>query len=212
MLRKAFKLTIGPLLEPVSITEAKAHLRIDSDAEDALISALIKAARKKCEEFTERSFITQTWDLWMDGFPAKRKQERWWDGTREGAINDLLETKKDLPLFRGPLQSVTTLTTYDTDDSASVFASSKYFVDTISENGRISLNFGESWPISLRSHNAVNVTYVAGYGDTSSFVPEDIRLAIKMFLNFFYENRGCEDQDIPKAIKILLMPYKIMGV
>jgi len=60
------KQTVAPALEPVSLTEAKLHLRIDTTAEDVLISSLIKAARQYCENYQRRAYITQTWELWLD--------------------------------------------------------------------------------------------------------------------------------------------------
>lgn len=55
-----------PAVEPVTLEETKLHLRVDGTEEDNLISALIKAARQKAEEYTRRAFITQTWEVALD--------------------------------------------------------------------------------------------------------------------------------------------------
>lgn len=55
-----------PAIEPVTLEEAKQHLRIDGNEEDSLIAALITAARQKAEDYTRRAFITQTWELALD--------------------------------------------------------------------------------------------------------------------------------------------------
>lgn len=65
------RLVTPPVTEPVTLEEAKLHLRIDGNEEDSLISVLITAARQKSEEYTRRAFITQTWELALDS--ANRK-------------------------------------------------------------------------------------------------------------------------------------------
>jgi uncharacterized phiE125 gp8 family phage protein len=50
--------TEGP--ELVTLAEAKAHLRVDSDVEDTLIEAYISAARSHCERFMGLSLVEQT--------------------------------------------------------------------------------------------------------------------------------------------------------
>jgi hypothetical protein len=68
----ALKIKTAPAIEPLSLDEAKLHLRIDSDDEDTYITSLIKAARCYAEQvLASRSFITQTWELWLDAFPDK---------------------------------------------------------------------------------------------------------------------------------------------
>lgn len=64
----ALKLITPPASEPVTLQEAKNHLRVDVSDDDSLISTLITVARQKAEEFTRRSLITQTWELSLDGF------------------------------------------------------------------------------------------------------------------------------------------------
>jgi hypothetical protein len=56
-------LIAGPGEEPVSLAEAKAWCRIDSTDEDALLAALIAAARLQVEGLTGRALVTQTWRL-----------------------------------------------------------------------------------------------------------------------------------------------------
>jgi len=60
------RLVTPPAIEPITLKEAKLHLRIDGNEEDSLIVALITAARQKAEDYTRRAFITQTWELVLD--------------------------------------------------------------------------------------------------------------------------------------------------
>ncbi len=62
-------LVTAPTAEPVSLAEAKLHLRVDDNADDVLIGALITAARQHAEHDTRRALVTQTWKLVLDAFP-----------------------------------------------------------------------------------------------------------------------------------------------
>ena len=56
---------------PLTLTEAKAHLRYDLTTEDTLITTLIKVATEYAEKRLSRALITQTWDLYLEDFPAE---------------------------------------------------------------------------------------------------------------------------------------------
>ncbi|MGB9845891.1 MAG: head-tail connector protein [Desulfotomaculales bacterium] len=131
-----------PATEPVSLAEAKQHLRVDITDDDNLITALITAAREYCEGFQNRAYITQTWQLWLDAWP-------------EGS---------EIRIPRPPLQSVSDIKYYGTDDTEYIFDAANYFVDAKSEPGRVVLKYGKSWPtIMLRPTNGICVTFIAGY-------------------------------------------------
>lgn len=178
------KINTAPTSEPVSLSDAAAHCRIDSDDENTLLTAYIKAAREYCEGFQNRAYITQTWELWLDKFPDY----------------DYIE----IPL--PPLISISSIKYYNTSDTEATFSSSSYFVDVKSEPGRVCLNYGVSWPAAtLRAYNGVCVTFVAGYG-ASSAVPEKVKLAILLLVGDYYENReaGSASKEIIEAVERLL--------
>lgn len=160
-------LNTGPTIEPVSLADMKHHLRVDITDDDAYISGLITAVRTNLERQYDTAFINQTWDWYLDDFPASEFR---------------------LPLF--PLSSVTSIKYTDEDDSESTFSSDNYVVDNYSRPGRVTLKSTASWPsVTLKESNAVKVTFVAGYGATESSVPEPIRQAIKLLTADLYENR-----------------------
>ncbi len=66
----ALTLFTPPTAEPVSLEEAKRHLRVDGNDEDVDILGLITAAREQAERHTRRQLLTATWDLKLDRFPA----------------------------------------------------------------------------------------------------------------------------------------------
>jgi uncharacterized phiE125 gp8 family phage protein len=59
-------LIAAPQIEPITLTEIKLYLRIDSNDENNLLNNLIKAASQTAEEFLGKSLITQTWQLQYD--------------------------------------------------------------------------------------------------------------------------------------------------
>ncbi len=65
------KLITAPAAEPITLAKAKNHLKVDSNDENALITALITAARQLGERETKRAFITQTWKLYLDESPSE---------------------------------------------------------------------------------------------------------------------------------------------
>ena len=172
------KIVTEPTAEPITTAEAKAHLRVDIADDDTLIAALVKAARRWCEEATNRAFVTQTWDLRLDHFPG-------W-GSWRGPYADLASVEILVPI--SPLASVTSITYVDTDGTSQTLATAKYTVDSASEPARIVPAYGESWPDTRDVPNAVTVRFVAGYGAATA-VPERIKAAIKLMVASLYENR-----------------------
>lgn len=191
----ALKLITPPAEEPITLQEAKLHLRVDSNDDDTLITSLITSAREYCEDFLNRALITQTWDLTLDDWPDE----------------DYI--KVPLP----PLQSVTSVTYYDTDNNATVMDAADYFVDDQSEPGRVHLAYGESWPsTTLRPANGVVVRFVAGYGNAAN-VPQKIKQAMLMLIGHWYENReasvtGTVSREVEFAVNSLLWLDRVVPV
>ena len=163
-IRRATTSATAPAAEPISTAQAKAFLRIDVSDQDTLIDELIASARTRVENDTGRSLITTTWDLTFDAFPTARA----------------------IPMPRLPMASISSITSYDDDDSASTMSSSDYLVDTA--GGRVILNDDADWPTDLRAHNGGVIRFVAGYGSSGSDVPEPLRLATYQWLTHFYEH------------------------
>lgn len=187
----ALVLVTPPAQEPVPLAEAKAHLRVDTADDDALIQALIVAAREHVEHIIRRALVTQTWDLILDAFPAD-----------------------EIMLPRPPLQSVSSITYRLQDGTVVTLDPANYVVDTKSEPGRVVLAPGRSWPSDpLYAAGAVTVRYVAGYGDPAA-VPVAIKQAILLLVGHWYENReavavGHTVIQLPMTVDALLWPYRV---
>ena len=198
------KLTTAPTTEPLTNAEVKTHGRIDGTAEDAYIDTLIEAARQLFERESGVSLVTQNWTVWYDTPPVRCGiADEWWDGVRDGARVETVVNHLDLPVY--PIQSVAAVNSYGTDNAATVFASTNYFLDSVTQPGRLVLNQGSNWPTGLRAANALSIELVAGYGDNASDVPAEIRHALKMAVLHWYKTRGdCASQkQVDAALKII---------
>jgi uncharacterized phiE125 gp8 family phage protein len=197
------QLITAPALEPVTLDEAKAHLKVDTDDDDSLISTLITACRTRAEWHTARAFVTQSWTLWRDGWPGAAA-----DAGLPPALSAAPPAAIEIPL--PPLQAVTTITTYALDDTATVLDPSLYQVDAASKPARVALKFGVVPPTGLRGMNAVEIAFTAGYGGAESDVPAPIREAILELVACVYANRGDTPSELPPAALALLAPYRVV--
>ncbi|MDR3450740.1 MAG: head-tail connector protein [Alphaproteobacteria bacterium] len=209
----SFSLVMPPSVEPVLLADAKQQARIDTSADDALVTALITAARQWAEKYTGRAFITQTWQLTLDLWPGA--SEHYWDGMRQGPVT-ALDQVNYISLPKAPLQSVTSVNYYDNADNATLWNAGNYFVDSVREPGRLALRLGAVWPVPSRLSNGIVITYVAGYGNDGTSVPEPIKTAIRQLVAHWYEYRGeaavtraTDATMAPMVIQALLDPYRI---
>ncbi len=161
------KLITEPAAEPVTLDELKAQCRVDGTDEDALLTALIVAARQQCEqELGGRSLITQTWERSIDAFPCS-----------------------EIELGMGPLQAVGPITYADVDGAQQTLDSAAYVGDTTQEPGWALPADGYEWPATLDTAGAVKVRFTAGFGDAASDVPQAIRQWILLRASTLYKFR-----------------------
>lgn len=195
MIHSSLVQTSAPAVEPLSLAEAKANLLVEHTGDDALITQLISAARSHIERHTARTLITSTWQVSYDG------GQDFCDGF-------------ELP--RPPIQSVTSVVYVDTDGVTQTLATSKYRVDAASEPGRITPALNQSWPTFAAVTGAVTATYVAGFGDASTDVPDDLLAAVKVLLGHLYENREAVAhsslKELPLGLQYMLDTYMILRV
>lgn len=203
---KGLEITTFPSTKLQTLSQVKTFLRVDDNCEDELIELYIDSATRDIENYLRRSLITQTLKLTLDSFDrvAYDEQDFFGSGIHDAPRSAL--TKEDFVyLARPPIQSITSITTYDESNASSVFASSNYTLDGV--NGRIFLNEGSVWPTSLRDRNAVEIIYVGGYGDAASDVPSPIRRALLNHIRQMYHERG--DCELSCSTKTELSSYKL---
>ena len=199
-----------PAVEPVLLADLKTFLRIDSGdtTNDTLLTSLNTAARVWAEAYTRRRFITQTLRLLADSFTYP--------------VSYSFDATQTIKLPCPPVQSITTLQYFDANGNTVILNQGvDYIVDLQSNPARLTPPFGSSWPYARVIPNAVQITYVSGYGDAGTVpvppvtggpqglsVPEGIKTGIKVLAGYWWNSSSPDENDIPKSVKAMLFPYR----
>lgn len=187
-------LVTGPTAEPVTLAEAKAHLRVSIADDDGLIAGYILAARRYAEGYTRRSFCTQTWNYTLD--------HDWpWM-----CVDEYYKRRIMLPL--PPLQSVSSITYVDTDGATQTLASDQYVVRTDETSGIIEEAYNVTWPVVRCQSAAMTVQFVAGWAQ----VPDEIRTAIMLHVEMLHDRNPQDRETLEMARDALLDPYRVIRV
>lgn len=187
----------APAVEPVTLSEAKAHLRVDTATDDAYVQALVTSAREWVEQYLDRTLVHTQWVMRFDKFPP--------DGTH------------DIELPRPPMATAGTTTavaltfTFE-NGTTSTYSTASYRVDRDGVPGTVKTLYGQTWPPHLQDDNAISVTWWGGYGASGTSVPAAIRHAMLMLVGMWYERRMAADSmsgnEIPFGVKSLLDSQK----
>lgn len=179
---RSLKRAVAPTVEPVTLAEAKAHCRVDSTADDALIVGLITTARELVEDYIDRALVTQQLVMKFDKFDSEVELPR-------------------PPMAAAGTATAVTITYTIADGSTTTLPTTAYRVDRDAQPGRIRTIYNGSWPATLLDANAITVTWWAGYGSAAD-VPQRVKSAMLMTILELYEKRG--DGQMPDGAKRLL--------
>ncbi len=178
----------GPLVEPVTVADAKAHLRIDSDFtdDDLYIQTLISAARYHIETVSSRTLVRSQWQMKMDWFPS-------WD----------------IELPNPPITTGSIVVTYvPSGGTTTPVAYTDFREDRDSTPAVIRPQWNGTWPSCRGAENDVTITYWAGYGESPENVPPPSRHCALMMVAHWFANRESVVQGgmnpVPMAAEILL--------
>lgn len=183
--------TIAPLVTPVSLAEAKAHLRVTHDGEDALITSLIEAVTSHFDGQGElgRALVSQTWAQWVGQSPG-------W-----------------VRLRIGPVQTLSSIEYYDSDNALQTATLSEFESWRDGDFHIVKPKSGYVWPSAYTRPDAIKISYVSGYGDAGSDVPQSIRHAILLMIGHFYEHREAASEMkmnvLPLAVEALITNHRV---
>jgi uncharacterized phiE125 gp8 family phage protein len=187
----ALVLTAPPAVEPVTLAETKAHLRVDGSAEDTLISSLMITSRLHIEAALGLALITQNWSTFIDAWPAG--------------------PQLSLPLR--PVQSISAVKLYTADETVTTLPADTYLLDGAATPARLVRQGSLAWPKPGRTANGIEIAFIAGYGNSAAFVPAPIRQAILLLVAHWHEHRepvaiGQANASVPPTVSDLLLPYR----
>ncbi len=204
----ALTLLAPPTQEPISLPEAKLHLRVSLDDDDTLILGLISAARDYLEKATGRQFLTATYRLSVPCFEACCLR------LPRPPLQSLVGTYVDSLGATQPLG----ITYIDTAGVTQTLATTVYGVDADSQPGRVYLLPGQSWPSLYSMPNPVQVTYKAGYATSSALFARhaSLRSALLLLIAHLYEQREASIEkalsEIPLGVCSLLWINRLVEV
>jgi uncharacterized phiE125 gp8 family phage protein len=186
------KIITAVATEPITLADAKVHLRVEVGFtdDDALITALITAAREFAEHYTGRALAPQTLELALDAFPLD-----------------------NIELIGSPVTSITTVKYIDVVGVEQTLSSALYTLNDYGVSAGIEQAYNSPWPDTQAVANAVKVRYVAGY----TAIPKTVRAAMLLMIGDFYENRqetitGTIVQEVKTGVKALLNTVDTMAI
>ncbi|THV14213.1 head-tail connector protein [Rhizobium rhizophilum] len=181
-----------PLVEPLTLAEVRAHLRLDTDEEDDLLLALATVAREHLERETELVLAARDFRLCRDDWPE--------DGI--------------LAIARGPVRAVTAVTVYDGDGEPQAVDLDGHLLDGQARPARLWLR---ETPPPARALNGIEVEFSAGFGESGVDVPETLKRAMLLHVAAMYAVRGVVAPDaqpavVPPGYDRLIAPFCRRGL
>ena len=181
-------LTTPPAVEPVSLAEAKAHLRVTHADDDTTISTLIVSARRRIEARTGLRLITQGWSQFMDCWPADEVVE----------------------LRLNPVTTVVDVIVHGDADTPATIDPAHYFLDATSNPPRVVFRQGRNPSPPGRRAKGIEIRVTAGFG-LAAAVPQEIKQAVLLLVADQFAHRGDDaTRTMPPAVLDLINPWRVM--
>jgi uncharacterized phiE125 gp8 family phage protein len=173
------KITVSPSAEPISATEAKAHLMVDFADDDSELDLLIKSARDHAERYCGTRFATQTVEVACDSFADFER------------------------LSEAPVQSISSIKYIDTEGVEQTLDAAVYELRADGMDPSIALKAGQRWP-SVQAGSRIKLVAIVGY----DVVPPAVKHAILLFIGGGYADRENTKQDGWSVFDSLLCNYR----
>jgi len=180
-LKFVYRLDTDSATEPVTRDDMLKFIKDVQTVEYDLLDSLTKSARIQFEEIAGIALINKTYTAFSDVLPCQF-----------------------LDLRFGRIDSVTTIKVFAEDSSSTTVDASNYYV--AKESARVALKSGYSWPSIGQIAEGFQVQYVAGFGADATFVPEDIKTAIKQLATHYFEYREpVAFDEVPESIRFSIL-------
>jgi uncharacterized phiE125 gp8 family phage protein len=181
-----------PEAEPLSVSDAKAYLRVETDDDDVLIASLIAAARSHVEAMGRCALLTQSWRLVLDGWPP------------DGRIKPKL----------APLSAIAAARVYDEAGTAHTVDPESFVLDVAQSVIAVRPCV---MPQPGRVTAGIEIDVVAGFGDASSDVLPALMQALRMLVAHWYDNRGliaigASIAVMPPSVNALIASHRVLSL
>jgi uncharacterized phiE125 gp8 family phage protein len=175
----------GPPVEPISLSEMKDYLRLDDDAQDELVTGLIRAARLMVEAASRRILIEQRWRVVLDRWP------------KDGRVV--------LPI--SPVLAVDSIVVSDASGAVTELPADSFELDRLGDPPSIVVTDA---PAPGKARNGISIELRAGYSPAPDAVPATLKLAIKILVAHWFENRGdvVGEQMMPPEAMAMVAPFQ----
>lgn len=185
--------TTDPLESPVFASELVRYARLDSD--DPMIETVLLSATSAVFSFLKQDLMTRTWKLTYRDWPSVGAPYYNQIYHRGYSLRHCIE----LPY--------TNLVSID-----SVLLGGEASTDYLVNSGKPYVLEFDNFYTSNDDENAIEITYKAGFGDSTADVPQPIRNAIMMAAGYIHAHNGaCDYNDAltMSGAKQLLTPYAV---
>ena len=232
------KVITPPAVEPLTLAEAKHHLRIDHQegatwvtAASYLVGDVVKGtdnndyictvahtSGSSTRPITGASYLSY-WeaygadDTYISNLIKVTREYAEWTLLQRAIITQTLQytTDKFNDIIRLPMPTLQSITSFTYEDyqgkTTTLINGTDFLVDTNDEPAIIIPAYGKQWPtVTLWPVSPITITYVAGYGDATTNVPEEIRHWMRLMVAHYYENR---EAILPMGHNVMRIPYGI---
>lgn len=206
-------ITPAPPLTLVTLAEAKGHCRVDDTDNDDVITALVAAAESHLDGYSGRlgrALLAQTWE------------QKFWN-FYECAGLGLRDNEREIGKFPfiykirlpvGIASSIESIKYFDVNNTEQTLDPSVYQLLADERGSYISLKPNQSWPGIFYREDAITIQWKAGYGTAAASVPAAIKVAMKMMVAHWFENRGViladkRMESLPLAVEALIAPFTL---
>lgn len=181
-----------PAVEPLTLVEIRAHLRLDTEEEDALLSVLATVAREHLERETGLVLASRDFRLCLDKWPA------------DGIVT----------IARGPVRTVASVTVYDGEGEPQAVDLAGHLLDGEARPARLWLR---DVPQPGRALNGIEVEFLAGFGESGADVPETLKRAMLLHVAAMFACRGvaaveAQPAVVPPGYDRLIAPFCRRGL
>lgn len=167
----------------IALADVKEFLRVDHDAEDDLIAALLSAAIADAENMTGRILGLQILTAVADDWESQ--------------------------IFAfGPIAQISAVEYYDGQNQLQTLDASRYWFDIQTTPGRITFLSPPS--VYSDRHNAVQIRASVGHGTLPPAIRQAVLLTVGHYYeNRQTVTVGAAPHEVPMAVRHLLNPYRL---